>query len=153
MDKPIKHDTGSVMILSDGSPRRALLLHHRKLGKWMWPGGHVEAYEHPLEAAIRETEEESGLDVAAYLPALTVYDDHVDQLPLPNYLFQERIEAHKAEAEHYHIDHIYVARVPQQEFQHNQAESHDIGWFTLEEIEQLPLFENVRTLLRQEMTA
>jgi 8-oxo-dGTP diphosphatase len=41
-------------------------------GFWDLPGGKVEAREHPLAAAIRETEEEAGLQVKDLKP-LTVH--------------------------------------------------------------------------------
>lgn len=41
-------------------------------GAWDLPGGTVEYKEHPLEAAIRETEEESGLHVSNLKP-LTIH--------------------------------------------------------------------------------
>src|ERR671938_1256409 len=43
--------------------QRTLLLHHRKLGMWLPPGGHIDPHELPDQAAIREVREESGLEV------------------------------------------------------------------------------------------
>jgi len=40
-----------------------LLLHHKKLNKWLPPGGKVDKHETPDEAAIRETYEETGVRV------------------------------------------------------------------------------------------
>ena len=39
---------------------KVLLVHHRKLGKWLPLGGHVELDEEPEQAALREAREESG---------------------------------------------------------------------------------------------
>src|SRR5271156_4090897 len=40
-----------------------LLVHHRRIGAWLPPGGHIEEHELPHETAIRETKEETGVDI------------------------------------------------------------------------------------------
>ena len=54
------HFTSSAFILrEDGA---ALFLFHKKLQRWLQPGGHIEGSDRdPIEAARREAEEESGL--------------------------------------------------------------------------------------------
>ena len=42
---------------------RVLLRLHDKLKIWLAPGGHIELYEDPIEAAHREVKEEVGLDI------------------------------------------------------------------------------------------
>ena len=42
---------------------RVLLVHHRRLCKWLPVGGHIELDEDPEAAALRDVLEESGLDV------------------------------------------------------------------------------------------
>jgi 8-oxo-dGTP pyrophosphatase MutT (NUDIX family) len=54
------HVTGSAIVLG---PRGVLLLRHRRLGIWLQPGGHLDAGETPWDAALRESAEETGLDV------------------------------------------------------------------------------------------
>lgn len=51
------HVTASGIVWSDG---RVLLVRHPFLGRWLQPGGHLEADEDPLQAAIREVREETG---------------------------------------------------------------------------------------------
>lgn len=44
--------------------RRVLLCHRRDLDVWNLPGGRLERGELPVETAVRETREETGLEIA-----------------------------------------------------------------------------------------
>ena len=151
MTKPSKHYTASVVVLSNSTPTKTLLVHHRKYDKWMPPGGHQEAHENPVEAAIRETLEETSLDISGVIEGPQPFDAGASHLRRPDYFLEEAIPAHGGEAEHVHLDQIYVVRIPEQLGIHNQDESHGIGWFTLEDTEKLPTFDNVHQILRKEM--
>ena len=75
------HVTASAVVLDERST--TVLLHlHRRLDRWLQPGGHVEPGEHPDDAAVRETVEETGVAVA-HPPAgpLVV---HLDEHPGPD---------------------------------------------------------------------
>jgi 8-oxo-dGTP pyrophosphatase MutT (NUDIX family) len=52
--------TVAVFVVQEG---RVLLHWHRRLARWLPPGGHIDAGELPDEAAVRETLEETGLAV------------------------------------------------------------------------------------------
>ena len=55
------HVTASAIIVG----RRGTVLHrHRRLGRWMQPGGHIDVGESPPAAALREAQEETGLSLA-----------------------------------------------------------------------------------------
>ncbi|MEM3775091.1 MAG: NUDIX hydrolase, partial [Candidatus Micrarchaeaceae archaeon] len=51
---------GAVVFNPNG---RLLLIRHRKLGIWVYPGGHLEDGENPMECAKREVKEETGIDI------------------------------------------------------------------------------------------
>ena len=54
------HLTGSAIVTG---PRGTVLHLHKTLRRWLQPGGHIDPGEAPWEAALRETEEETGLEV------------------------------------------------------------------------------------------
>jgi 8-oxo-dGTP pyrophosphatase MutT (NUDIX family) len=75
------HVTASALVLD---PSRGLvLLHlHRRIGRWLQPGGHVEPGERPEDAALRETLEETA--VAARHPEGSPSIVHLDEHPGPD---------------------------------------------------------------------
>lgn len=83
---------------------KALLHLHKKLGKWLPVGGHIEPGELPDKAALREVKEETGLDVVLYDPDKQI--DMIDAKPLVrpiHILFVEITPSHR------HID-FYIMR-------------------------------------------
>jgi 8-oxo-dGTP pyrophosphatase MutT (NUDIX family) len=97
-----------------------LLLHHRKLDRWLQPGGHGDPGETTGEqVALREAFEESGiaglsLDAAAPRPL----DVDVHDIP-----------AHGEEPAHEHLDLRYVVRAPESaRVSPALAELHEIRW-------------------------
>jgi len=69
------HFTGSAWLVSaDG--RRALLMHHRKLDRWLQPGGHADGDPDLAQVALREAEEETGLTGLVVEPAVVDIDRH-----------------------------------------------------------------------------
>lgn len=61
-NEPRGHVTASALIVN-ATRDRTLLIHHRKLGRWLQPGGHVESAMDAsmMDAAMREAREETGL--------------------------------------------------------------------------------------------
>ena len=149
------HITGSAWIVSaDG--QRHLLVHHRKLNRWLQPGGHADGQTDVAAAALREAVEETGLtslrfaDVASLL-ALRASDD----IPLPFdvdvHLIPERRSAagELIDSAHEHHDIRFLLIAPSDEAIRVSDESHDVRWFTPEEIERLDTDESVLRMLRK----
>jgi 8-oxo-dGTP pyrophosphatase MutT (NUDIX family) len=81
------HVTASAFVL-DPARERVLLILHGKLGRWLQPGGHVDASDASVAlAACREVLEETGLDVsynrpkAGGAPAIELLDVDVHEIP------------------------------------------------------------------------
>lgn len=125
---------------------KVVLLFHRKLQRWLPPGGHIEAHELPDVAAVREVFEETGLRVeiiADYEPAGF---DHA--LPRPAGIQLEDIEPG-----HQHVDLIYFARPIDSTRIVSNDESEAIGWYTLEEMVTMGVTDEVRAWSAKAMAA
>jgi 8-oxo-dGTP pyrophosphatase MutT (NUDIX family) len=116
------HFTASAFVLSPDR-RELILIHHRKLGIWVQPGGHIDATDLDLEsAARREVGEEVGLhDLDALLPGGALFDVDIHAIP-----------ARKDEPAHEHFDvrFAFVART--RDFQRSE-EVADVRWVALTE--------------------
>lgn len=101
-----RHFTATGFVV-DGT--RTLLHWHKRLQQWMPPGGHIEADEDPVQAVLREIEEETGL-VAEVIPVRErAAFKYPKQLPAPYTILVEDIPG--PDDPHKHIDMIYFCRV------------------------------------------
>lgn len=109
------------------APRgRVLLHHHRRLGRWLQFGGHVDrADPNALAAARRELEEESGL-VGAVSLGDAIFD--LDVHPIP---------ARPPEPAHLHFDVRFLFQADPAEAVAVSAESHALRWVALDEVSHL----------------
>lgn len=148
--KMIKHFTTSTFIINNSSHQlKILLIHHKKFDKWMVPGGHIEPFENPIEATIRETKEETGLDIQffSFLHAKHEVNDAEWVLPA-EYFYQQLIPATSKEEAHYHLDFAYLAFGNDKKFTFNSNETKDIKWITIEEALQNDLFDGTKLILK-----
>ena len=137
--------TVAIFVVHDG---RVLLIHHRKLDKWLPLGGHVELDEDPEQAALREAKEESGLDVELLGERPPTTGHGTRALIAPRFL-----DIHRINETHEHIGMIYWARPknvarasrPFASETHGQDaratlaadEHHDIRWCSAAELDKL----------------
>jgi 8-oxo-dGTP pyrophosphatase MutT (NUDIX family) len=117
------HLTASGFVFSEDHSR-VLLIHHRRLDRWLQPGGHVDPGESLVECATREIQEETGLS------KLVLHPFHQStQLPCDvNSHFVPANQA-KNEPDHFHHDFRYVFMVNGcVELQHDEEEVVDAKW-------------------------
>ena len=121
--------TVAIFVVTAG---RVLLIHHRKLDKWLPLGGHIELDEDPEQAALRETKEESGLDVELIGERPPTTGPGTRALIGPRFL-----DVHRINETHEHIGMIYWARPKGGRATLAAAEHHDIRWCHATELAQL----------------
>ncbi|MGC8547781.1 MAG: NUDIX hydrolase [Candidatus Micrarchaeia archaeon] len=131
------------IISKDG---KVLLIKHKKLGVWLYPGGHVEPNEHPHEAAVREAFEETGLHVRLFsCSKLNIKTKEAISLPLPFAAMLENVP-YKTGA-HLHFDLVYAAKPESGKVSFSKSEATGIRWFSKEELSSIDTFENVKQIL------
>lgn len=121
--------TVAIFVVHEG---RVLLIHHRKLNKWLPLGGHIELDEDPEQAALREAHEESGFEVELLGERPPTTEVGTRALIAPRFL-----DIHRIHKTHEHIGMIYWARPKSGAMALAEAEHHDIRWCSVEEIETL----------------
>jgi 8-oxo-dGTP pyrophosphatase MutT (NUDIX family) len=133
------HLTGSAVVVSAAGDR-VLLLHHRKLRRWLQPGGHAEPGEREGEAvALREAREETGIEGLALHPSARRPLD-VDVHPIP---------ARGDEPAHRHLDLRYLVVAPRDaRLRRRVAEARALRWFTWEEVATVDLDPGLGRALR-----
>jgi len=116
------HITGSAWIV-DRPGERVLLTHHRKLNRWLQPGGHADGDPDVLAVALKEGLEETGL---------------IDLEPVDGQIFDLDIHAIPArgeDPEHLHYDVRFLVRDGGAGNYLVSEESHDLAWVPMAELE------------------
>jgi 8-oxo-dGTP pyrophosphatase MutT (NUDIX family) len=117
------HITGSAWII-DPSNKLVLLTHHRKLGKWLQPGGHADGEENILAVALKEAEEETGLKK---LKSNTGLPFDIDIHPIP-----ER----NGFPRHFHYDVRFLFEADSNDEIVMSQESNDLAWIKVDTVEE-----------------
>lgn len=109
---------------------KILMIHHKKLERWLPIGGHVELNEDPEQAVYREAKEESGLDIEIIGHKLNFVSPGTKFLIPPAYM-----DIHDIPGNHKHIGLVYFARATTDQVTLAPEEHHDIRWLSEAELE------------------
>ena len=111
--------------------KRALLVKHKKLNKWLPPGGHIKENETPDDALHREIREEVGIEVELLNVVKIPERGNIKrQLAVPFY-----VNVHSV-GDHDHCCFYYLCRPKgKSELKVNESEIEAARWFSMEEIE------------------
>ena len=102
----VRHFTATGFVVHED----ATLLHwHRKVKMWLPPGGHIEENEDPVQAVLREVEEETGVQVEVVPTGTPINLDYPEQVHAPFTIEIEDIDD-PVQGWHQHIDMIYFCK-------------------------------------------
>lgn len=113
------HLTGSALVVEEGTGR-LLVLFHRKLQRWLQPGGHADGDANLTAVALKEASEETG-----------VVGLRIDPVPID--LDIHRV-APPGEPAHDHLDVRYLVVAPPGALPIGNHESEDLRWVTIDEL-------------------
>lgn len=117
----VVHVTGSAWVI-DPTGANVLLTHHRKLDRWLQPGGHADGNPDVAAVAMRETREETGL-VDLRLEEAEIFDIDIHAIPA-----RDNVGTHE------HYDVRFVIRAREATFVVSD-ESNALAWVALTDLE------------------
>ena len=107
---------------------KALLVHHAKLGLWLFPGGHIEKDEIPDDAVKREAFEEARLTIELIGEKSEEVRGELRVLAQPFY-----VNLHSV-GDHQHVCFYYICTAKKADVAIN-SESRGFRWMSNEEIQ------------------
>lgn len=129
-----RHFCASAFVINPEN-KKILLVKHHLFDKWVQPGGHIEDEETPEETATREVFEETGIRTKLIGERFPREDDMIRPLG---------IQSNIKEDGNRYFTFIYAA-VPTKEDEIKLSdESTGAGWFSREELENLPVFPDIK---------
>jgi 8-oxo-dGTP pyrophosphatase MutT (NUDIX family) len=96
---------------------QVLLLHHKKLNEWYQLGGHADGENDLIKVAIKEAQEESGINNIIIIEE-NIFDIDIHLIPKYN-----------DTPEHKHYDIRFLLQVDSNEKEQKNEESIDLKWF------------------------
>lgn len=114
--------------------QKVFLVHHKKSGLWIFPGGHIDKGENLIQSLNREINEELGLK------------EFFKKDPLPFLLTTTNID-NKIQTCKLHFDIWYLVKTDGTNFNIDAQEFYDTKWLTIDEAEKIIINQANKTAL------
>lgn len=128
------HVTGSAWVVN-ARYDHVLLMHHRKLDRWLQPGGHADGDADIIRVALRETAEEAGVDPGQLRL--------VSEMPFDVDI--HAVTPTESDPTTQHIDVRFLVEMDDRIPVPGNAESYEVRWVPLH---QVPRYNNDRSAYR-----
>ncbi|GAB4015932.1 NUDIX hydrolase [Spirosoma koreense] len=129
---PSGHITGSAWVVSPDR-QQVLLIHHRKLDRWLQPGGHADGDPDVAAVALREAQEETGV-TSLRLIFLTSEPVPAGESPAIFDVDIHPIPARNGVPEHLHYDIRFLLEADPDEPLGYSDEIKNIRWVSVEKL-------------------
>lgn len=117
------HVTGSAWVVNPARDK-VLMMHHRKHGQWFQPGGHADGDADILRVALRETQEETGMEAARInLVDGSIFDVDIHAIP-----------GSQHGPAHTHYDIRFLVEIDDRIPVPGNNESHQVLWIPLHQV-------------------
>jgi 8-oxo-dGTP pyrophosphatase MutT (NUDIX family) len=125
-DSQTAHMTSSGLILNPGLDKM-LMIYHKQYDSWTWTGGHADGIDDPLDTAIREAKEETGLENLAPLSSAVA---SIDVLPVFGHMKKGTyVPAHL----HFNVTYVLIAD-ENAALRVNEEETNGVKWVPVDQI-------------------
>jgi 8-oxo-dGTP pyrophosphatase MutT (NUDIX family) len=130
------HITGSAWVLNEPLTK-VLLVHHVKLNRWLQPGGHADGNMDVMAVALRELQEETGIQTVKLFRA-GIFDLDIHSIPARTEFPQH---------DHYDVRFVFIANEVEPLIV--SEESHDVQWIAIDNIQQFTSSESILRMVRK----
>ncbi len=148
-DNIFAHVTASSMILNETGDK-VLMIYHNIYRSWSWTGGHADGESEPLQTALREAREETGIRDLNVLGGLAA----VDILPVWGH-----VKKGKYVSSHQHLNYSYLFVADEnQPLRIKEDENSQVGWIAIRDLRQMvsepdmiPIYEKLIQIAHRRM--